>query len=88
MAGDLLERFRSLVLKSGMLLVAVGGVVGMVVALGVGRVLERFLYGVGGLDPLALLAAPIVLAGIASLAAYMPARRASRVDPVQALRSD
>jgi predicted permease len=78
----------NLVLRSGMRLVALGGVVGIVAALGMGRFVGRFLYGIGGLDPVALLVAPLLLAGIAAVAAYVPARRASRVDPVQALRTE
>ncbi len=77
-----------LVLKSGLVLVAAGAGVGIVVALGLGQVVERFLYGVGGLDPLAVLATPVALALIAGFAAYLPARRASRVDPVRALRAE
>jgi len=69
-------------------LVAAGGLVGMALSLGLGRLVERFLYGVGGLDPLSVLAAPLLLTAVAALAAYVPARRASRVDPVRALRSE
>jgi ABC-type antimicrobial peptide transport system permease subunit len=57
-------------------------------SVGLGQLVERFLLGVGGLDPLALLAAPLVLGAVAITATYVPARRASRVDPVQALRSE
>jgi len=78
----------SLVLKGGLVLVAAGGLVGMALSLGLGRLVERFLYGVGGLDPLSVLAAPLLLTAVAALAAYVPARRASRVDPVRALRSE
>lgn len=77
-----------LVLKGGLGLVVVGAGLGIVASLGLGRLLERFVYGVGAIDPLALLAAPLVLAGVALMATYLPARRASRVDPVQALRSE
>ena len=77
-----------LVLKSGLKLVAIGGAIGIGASLMLGQLLERFLFGVGGLDPLALLAAPILLGSVAVLASYQPARRASRVDPVQALRAE
>jgi len=77
-----------LVLRGGLGLVAVGATLGIVASLGLGRLVERFIYGVGGIDPLALLAAPLVLALVALSATYLPARRASRVDPVQALRSE
>ena len=77
-----------LVLKGGLTLVAVGGAAGIVVSLGLGRLVERFLVGVGGLDLLALLAAPLVLGLVAVTATYVPARRASKVNPVEALRSE
>jgi len=77
-----------LVLRGGLGLVTVGATLGIVASLGLGRLVERFIYGVGGIDPLALLAAPLVLALVALSATYLPARRASRVDPVQALRSE
>lgn len=75
-------------LRGGLVLVAVGGVIGVAVAIGLGGLLEGFLFGVNGLDPLALLAAPLLLAAVAGVAAYLPARRASRVDLVRALRAE
>lgn len=77
-----------LVLKSGLGLVLIGTALGIAASLGLGRLVERFLYGVGGFDPMALLAAPVVLGAVALLATFVPALRASRVDPVQALRSE
>ena len=77
-----------LVLKGGLELVAIGGAVGIGASLVLGQLVERFLFGVGGVDPLALVAAPILLGGVAVLASYWPARRAARVDPVQALRAE
>ena len=77
-----------LVLKGGLTLVAVGGAAGISLSLGLGQLVERFLLGVGGLDLLALLAAPVVLAVVAVIATYVPARRASKVNPVQALRTE
>lgn len=77
-----------LVLKSGLVLVGMGGAVGLVGAIILGRAAGRFLVGVSGLDPLSILAAPLVLAAVAGLATYLPARRASRVDPVRALRTE
>jgi ABC-type antimicrobial peptide transport system permease subunit len=77
-----------LVLKSGLTMVAVGGLVGVAASLGLGQLLERFLFGVGGFDLISILAAPVLLTLIAALATYLPARRASRVDPVRALRTE
>lgn len=78
----------ALVLKSGLVLVAVGAGIGIVGSVFVGRIADQFLYGAGALDPLAIAAAPLVLALVAATATYLPARRASRVDPVRALRSE
>ena len=73
---------------SGMKLVAVGGVVGLALALLVARLLSQLLFGVGAFDPLTFVTVPALLGGVALLAAYFPARRASRIDPVSALRAD
>jgi len=78
----------NMVLKSGLTLVGVGATVGIVASVGLGQVIERFLYGVGALDPIAIVSAPIILSLVGGLATYLPARRASRIDPVQALRSE
>lgn len=77
-----------LVVQGGLMLVLVGGGLGIVAALGVGGLLRGFLIGVGPMDPVALLGAPLILGAVAVVAAYLPARRTSRVDPVEALRSD
>jgi predicted permease len=65
-------------------LVGIG--VGLLLALGVGKALSSFLYDIRGFDPIVLTAAPAVLTLVALFACYVPARRASRVDPLIALR--
>lgn len=75
-----------LVLRQGMTVVGSGVVVGMVLSLSLGRVLSRFLYGVSGSDPLSLGGASLGLLAVAFVACYLPARSASRVDPLAALR--
>jgi len=75
-----------LVLRQGMTLVLTGLAVGVALALLVGHALSRFLYGVSGSDPLSLGGASMVLLGVALVACYLPARNASRVDPLVALR--
>ena len=77
-----------LVMRGGLDLVLVGGAVGVVLALAVTRVLERFLVGVSGTDLPTFVAVPLVLIGVAMVAAYLPARRASRVNPTDALRAE
>jgi len=77
-----------LVLREGSRTTALGIGIGLLLALGVGQLLQSFLYGVSGLEPGVLLTAPLVLVGASLLAAFFPARRATRVDPVVALRQD
>ncbi len=69
-------------------LVLVGVVIGVAASLLAARFLATLLFGVGTFDPVALIGAPLVLGVTAWLAAYLPARRASRVDPLAALRTD
>jgi len=75
-----------LILKEGMTLVLVGVAIGFVAALAIGRLLSGMLYGVGGSDPVSVMGAAVCLLAIALVACYLPAWRASRVDPVVALR--
>lgn len=77
-----------MVLQGGLTLVGIGAAIGIVTSVGLGRTVDSFLFGGATLDPLAILAASIILAVVASIAAYLPARRASRIDPVRALRSE
>jgi len=75
-----------MVLKQGMVLAAGGAVIGVGLALLLGRVISTLLFGVSGRDPLTLAAVSVALAIVALLACYIPARRAARVDPLVALR--
>jgi predicted permease len=76
----------ALVLRQGVRLVAIGVGAGAVAALGVSRALRSLLFGVGTTDPLTYGAAVAVLTAVALAAAYLPARRATKVDPMVALR--
>jgi predicted permease len=76
------------VLLSSLRLVALGLVIGIALAVLAGFAFAPLLGGVGALDPQALLAAPLVLIAAAVLASYIPARRAARIAPMQALRHD
>jgi ABC-type antimicrobial peptide transport system permease subunit len=77
-----------LIVRGGLTFVAAGAALGIAGSVVLGRFVESFLYGVSGLDPVAVLAAPLVLGLVAMAATYLPARRASRVDPVRALRTE
>ncbi len=78
---------RNTVILQGMRLVLGGVVVGSVAASGLTRLLASFLFGVKPGDPMVLLAAPVILSSVALFAIWLPARRASGIDPLQALRS-
>jgi putative ABC transport system permease protein len=73
-------------LKSAIRLVAAGIAVGVPLAVAVGRLVRSQLFGISGTDPVTFAMATALLALVAGAAAYLPARRASRVDPMIALR--
>ena len=64
------------------------GAIGLTIALVVTRLLSGLLFGIDTIDPLTFIGVPLVLGATALLAAYLPARRASRIDPVAALRAE
>ncbi len=77
---------RKLVVWQGMRLALVGLVVGIGAAFGLTRFLASFLFGVKVWDPMAFVAVPLLLAGVALIAVWVPARRASKLNPMDALR--
>jgi putative ABC transport system permease protein len=77
-----------LVVSQGMRPAALGVACGLACALGATRLIKSQLYGVSAADPLTFAGAALLLAGVALLACYAPARRAARVDPMTALRHD
>jgi ABC-type antimicrobial peptide transport system permease subunit len=72
----------------GVRLVLMGGAIGVAASLLAARFLATLLFGIGTFDPVTLIGAPLALGVAAWLAAYLPARRASRADPLVALRSE
>ena len=80
------SRIRSLVVWHGMRLAIAGVVIGVGAAFGLTRFIASFLFGVRTWDPLVFVTVPVILSLVALLAVWMPASRASRLDPQQALR--
>jgi putative ABC transport system permease protein len=78
----------SLVFARSALLVALGLLIGMAGAGAVARLTSRLLFGVGAADPFTFIVVPLLLASVAVLAAYVPVRRATNVDPLMALRAE
>jgi predicted permease len=80
--GDVLK----MVLGQGGKLAAIGIIVGLLASLGAGRMMRALLFGVGSIDPTTLFATPCLLGVVALFACWLPAFRASRVEPIEALR--
>jgi len=82
------SQLRAGVLTHAMIVAGTGALAGLLVALGAGRLISALLFQVSPADPVALVGATGVLMIVALLAAYLPARRATRIDPADALRAD
>lgn len=74
--------------EEGLWLIATGACIGLALSLTIGRLLSSLLFKVSALDPLALPVAPVLLASAALLATWFPVRRAARISPLEALRSE
>ena len=79
---------RRLILRQGMMLALIGSVIGLAIAIVATRLLKSVLYGVDAMDPTTFIGVTFLLATVALLACWIPARRASRVDPMVALRAE
>jgi ABC-type antimicrobial peptide transport system permease subunit len=75
-------------LRHGLMLAAVGVICGLAAAAALTQLMASLLFGIGRLDPITYVAVSLGLVAVAGLASYMPARRATTVDPVKALRAD
>ena len=80
------EKVRGMVLKQVARMLVIGGIIGVVAALGLGKAAQSLLFGMEGNDPWVVGAVTVLLGAIALGAGYLPARRASKVDPMTALR--
>ena len=78
----------ALIVRQGMRVTLDGLGLGLGGALALTRVLAGLLFGVGPADPATFVASAVLLGGVAMAACYLPARRASRVDPIEALRTE
>jgi putative ABC transport system permease protein len=81
-------QIRTLILSHGMQLLLIGSVIGLLSAFALSRALQSVLFDVKGIDPRIYLAVGLLLFGATLLASWIPARRASRVDPIIALRTE
>jgi predicted permease len=84
--GAQASQVKNMVVRQGMVLATIGVIIGLAGAFGLSRVIASFLFGVSARDPLVFVVVPVTLILIALLAVWLPARRASRVDPIVALR--
>jgi len=82
------RELKKVFLLHGLALSAVGAAVGLVAAMGLGRLMSSVLFGIGPMDPVAYVAALGVTIAAAALASYLPARRAANIDPIETLRAE
>ena len=78
----------ALLLRNGLTLAVTGTMLGLAGSAGVARALSGMLFGVGVNDPVTFIAVPALLIAVASVACYLPARQARRLDPIAAINAD
>jgi putative ABC transport system permease protein len=81
-------KIRNMVMAQGMKLAVTGIAIGIAASFGLTRLLTSFLFGVKPWDPLVFTLVPAILGAVALFAVWLPARRATRIDPITALRTE
>jgi predicted permease len=84
--GAAASSVRGMVLRESILLIGAGSIIGIAAAVGLTRLIKSFLFGLTAMDPISFGAAAALLIVVGALAGYIPARRASKIDPMIALR--
>jgi predicted permease len=82
------SELRRMFMRYALTLASIGVVIGLLAAAGLTRLMSSLLFGIAPIDPLTYIAVPLVLLSAASLASYLPARRAAAVDPVETLKAE
>ena len=82
------DQVRRMVVRQGLVLAGIGAAIGLVGALGMSRLISSLLYGIAPYDPLTLGSVTLGLLLVAAVASWLPAMRAARIDPIEALRSE
>jgi ABC-type antimicrobial peptide transport system permease subunit len=82
------REIQGLFIRRGVVMTSIGLAIGLVAAVGFTRWMRSLLFGISPLDPITFAAVPLVLATVAVLASYVPARRAVSVDPVETMRAE
>jgi ABC-type antimicrobial peptide transport system permease subunit len=77
-----------MIMGEGCIMLASGVAIGLLLAMVTAKILSGILYEVGAFDPIAFTVAPLLLAAAALIATWLPARRATHVNPIQALRTE
>ena len=77
-----------MIIREGVVMLACGVAIGLLLAAATGKLLAGMLYQVGALDPIAFSTAPIILGAATLIATWLPARRATRISPMTALRTE
>jgi ABC-type antimicrobial peptide transport system permease subunit len=84
--GATQENIIGMVVCEGLMLTMVGLMIGLGLGLAVARIMVRFLYGISPIDPVSIIVTVALLGAASLFAGYIPARRAAKIDPMEALR--